>query len=275
MKKGSCGLLALAAFIWNAPQAEAEWHYKTDQAGADQHKTSYASHMFGQGGRDYTVVIRCQGRTLDAYVDFNENLGSDLRPVRFKVDQEAGVSEHWWPSKSGTAVFAETPSEFARALLRGSQAVLEVVDERGVRHKVTIALSGSARAIRPVLQDCGVTQRARHLQIEGVRRDVALDIEGWGPKQTQAFKGALKELGFYAEAEDAEKTDELFLAMSRFFDSYLARCEAGEDMGISCEDMRLVAKGGLDPSPPQPSRALTEVAPAPYRHQLITLKPGQ
>lgn len=274
MKNGSCGLLALAAFLWNSPPAEAEWLYKADQAGASPSKTSYASSRFSEGGRDYTVVIRCQGQALDAYVDFNEKLGAELRPVRLKIDKEAEVDEHWWPSKSGTAVFAEMPDEFARALIRGSRAVLEVVSQRGTRHEVGITLSGSARAIRPVLQDCGLPEKARQ-HVEGVRRDVALDIERWGPQQTRAFKGALKELGFYAEAQDPEKNDALFIAMSRFFEFYLERCKAGEDMGISCEDMRLLAKGGVDPSPPPPSRALTEVAPAPYRYQLITLKSGQ
>lgn len=275
MNQWRCSLLALAVLFLGGAQAEAEWLYKADQDKATRQKTSFASHKFSENGRSYTVVIRCQGQVLDAYVDFQEYLGADVRPVRIRVDKEAEVNEHWWPSKSGTAVFAEMPSEFARALTRGSRAVLEVENDRGARHEVKIALSGSARAIRPVLKDCDVAEQARHLQLEGVRRDVALDIEGWGPQQTRAFKGALKELGYYGSTEGPEKDDELFVAMSRFFETYLERCKAGEDQGISCEDMRLLSKGGIDPTPPPPSRALTEVAPAPYRHQLITLQPGE
>ena len=46
------------------------------------------------------------------------------------------------------------------------------------------------------MRDCGVCEQARHLQLEGVRRDVALDIEGWGPRRTFVSKGALNKLGF-------------------------------------------------------------------------------
>ena len=93
MRQGCFGLLALTAMLWNSPAAEAEWLYKTIQGSTGKTKTSFASHRFGGAGNTYTIVVRCQGSVLDAYVDFNEYLGANLRPVSLKVDKETAVQE--------------------------------------------------------------------------------------------------------------------------------------------------------------------------------------
>lgn len=265
-------ILATQFLSYTAIAASVKWTYRTDKDEMDDSKISVASAGVTKANKSYVVLIRCADGKLDAYVRFDTYLGNDSRPVRYRVDKRPLVNEIWLPSAKGTAVFADEDAEFARALSRGNQLLVEVEDFRGVKHRVKFSLEGAAAAIIPVLNDCGASIEAVHDRLPNVSRQVSLNVERLGPKGTEFGKEALKALGYYEGPIDSAKTDKFYIALSSFYQDYLDRCRAGKKVRTYCMAWRnsKYAEG----SKPLPSSALYEMAPKRIKSKLGKLRIG-
>jgi hypothetical protein len=235
--------------------------------------TALASYAEGMSKR--TACIRCAGAKLDVCFDFGEFLADDRVSIRYRIDKGPVANEEWFPSAEGTAVFANEPAELVRFLMRGSMLNIEAQDFRGQPHRASFDLAGASALLKAVLDNCGVSDIGMHLLVEGLRREVGLELERWGPKNISINKRILARLGAYDGALDTSIEPKFAIAVQRFYDAYISKCRDGELNGASCESLRIFWKAGMTPVMPPISAVIYERAPSDLMHEAGDLKMGE
>ena len=137
-------LLAAAPSLVLA-QAFGEWENRSGQA-----------LVIVDAGNAYgAIIVRCDDGDPSVYVDVGFALAV-RRPiaVRYRFDGGATVAGRWHPSSDGVGTFAPNGAEFANALARRYRLWFEAIDVAGTAHSAEFPLTGSARAIQPVLDAC-------------------------------------------------------------------------------------------------------------------------
>lgn len=263
----------IMAFVLEPHVASAQWKFRTEVDELDDVKITTASIDVGNLLEQDSIVLKCKNNYLEAYVTFATYLNNDEVLIKYRVDKGPLKKEKWFPSADGKAMFADEAADFARALARGNQLIIEAEDYRGSLYREKFSLAGSASAIYPVLQICGRGTQAPHERLSNVRRDVSLNAERMGPSTTENAKAVLKAMGFYDGEIDGTKNDQFFVALSTFFEDYLIRCRRGEVAGTVCRGWKILKFD--ERSTPLPSLALYEMAPEPYRGRLGKLKIGE
>lgn len=138
--------LIAAAPCFAHAQAFGEW----------EHRSGQALIIVEAGNNAYgAIIVRCDGGTPSVYIDVGFALAV-RRPiaVRYRFDNGMTAEGRWRPSSDGVGAFAPNAAEFATALARRYQLWFEAIDVAGTAHAAEFPLTGSARAIRPVLAAC-------------------------------------------------------------------------------------------------------------------------
>ncbi len=222
-----------------ADASDSKWTLDTKTDPFTDETVAIAVGSSGAGTNKNSAVIRCKGTEFSTYFNFREYLGNDLMEVRYRVNKEKVVEDKWLPSSKGTAIFAVDDAHLARLLMTGDSFVIEVTDFRGVGHTASFDLSGSYDAIAPVLKQCGVAEIGLHDNVPGLRLDIALDLERWGPRNISVNKQILASLGEYDGPHDSSIEPEFALAVQAFYDSYIERCRQKKISGTHCETMQI------------------------------------
>ncbi len=159
------------------------------------------------------VAVRCgSDKKFTVYVIFGEYLGNSRIDIQYRIDKGSVASERWFPAAGGTAVFARQERHLARQLMEGSMFIVSAVDFRGVKYVAAFDLAGSSNVIGPVLEYCGIPSTGMHQEVDGLRLEVSLQIERWGPQNVYLNKEVLSGLGEYDGPLDSAcpKTDKSY-----------------------------------------------------------------
>lgn len=238
-------------------------------------KISTAISSYSVGLAQRSAVVRCKGTKLEVYFGFGEFLNNDRVPVRYRLDKEPLAEEKWFPSAEGTAVFAGEDADIARLLLKGSTFIIEAEDFRGQPHQASFDLTGSKQTLTRVLQQCGVSEIGMDRQVEGLRREIALDLERWGPKNISMNKNILRALGVYDGPQDTTIEPAFAVAVQGFYDDYIERCRENKLSGTNCDSLHIFWKSGMKPIMPPVSAVLYERAPDELKKEAGKLRMGE
>ena len=226
------------------------------------------------GVREQMAVVRATGRRLDLYVDFGEYLSDDFVPIRYRVDKAAVANESWSPSAEGTSVFAAEPAELTRLLMQASVIVLEAQDYRGQPHRATFSLAGAGPLFQLVLDQCGISHVGMEKEIPGLRRDIAIELESWGPMTIASSRRILAHIGWYNGPSESRLDPDFAIAVQRLYDEYVRKCKAGRIRGVNCDSLQIFWNAGIEPIMPPVSAVIYELAPAALQKEAGRLKMG-
>ena len=218
---------------------------KTDPLTDEKVTTAISSYTVGLAQR--SAVVRCKGTKLEVYFGFGEFLDNDRVPVRYRLDKEPPLDEKWFPSAEGTAVFAREDADIARLLMKGTTFIVEAKDFRGQPHRASFDLSGARQTLSRVLQQCGVSEEGLDQKVEGLRREIALDLERWGPRNISTNKSVLRALGAYDGPQDTTIDPAFALAVQHFYDDYIQQCRENKLSGVNCNSLHIFWKSGIKP----------------------------
>lgn len=107
---------------------------------------------------DYpTLVIRCNNKKTEAYINFRAFLGSKNTSIAYKIGDNAFKNESWNLSTDGTALFAPANSAqaFALSLLNNAKFAAEAQSFSNGKMTGIFDITGIENAISPVRQECG------------------------------------------------------------------------------------------------------------------------
>lgn len=246
---------------------------KIDPLTDERVTTAISKYSIGLAQR--SAIVRCKGTSLEVYFGFGEFLNNDRVPVRYRVDKEPLVEGKWLPSAEGTAVFAREDADIARLLLKGTTFIIEAEDFRGQPHRASFELTEARQPLSIVLQQCRVSEAGLDQEVVGLRREIALSLERWGPKNITTNKNILRELGAYDGPQDSTIEPEFALAVQRFYDNYIQQCREGKLSGTNCGSLHIFWKSGMKPVMPPVSAVIYERAPDELRKEAGKLRVGE
>ena len=216
-------LFIVMVFATSLAIAQDKWSFEERIDELTDKKIAVASH---NPTRKTGVSVRCEQRTkrrgkFEVYFVFGEYLNRKTVPIRYRIDKGTLVEDKWWPSAKGTGVFASPGhgAEITRQMMRGSKVIVEATDFRGQRHRIRFGLAGASKAIEPVLQLCSISRIALHEKIQGLRKEISLEMELWGPKNIRVNKKILSALGDYDGTIDDKIESSFALAVQKFYDA--------------------------------------------------------
>lgn len=254
---------AVAATILCMGRANADWSVASSIDPLTGQAIATAASSYDDGGFIRSAVVRCTGTRLEVLVGFQEFLDTDLVPVRYRIDTQPLESQKWNPSADGTAVFASEQADIARAMLTGHQLIVEATDFRGVAHRATFELAGAQDSIKSVLEKCQISAVGIDQKVSGLRHEIALDLERWGPRNITVDKKILAALGYYSGGTDPVIEPAFALAAQSAYDDYVAACRAGRVLGTTCDSVRETAV----PVMPSLGEVLFDLAPPEFRRE--------
>lgn len=224
----STALFAIMFFATSLAMAQDNWSLEEKIDELTDNKIAVAS----LSTRNTGAYIRCQQSTkrkgkFEVYFVFGEYLNTKRVPIRYRIDKGTLVEDKWWPSAKGTGVFVSPGhgAEIARQMMRGSKMIVEATNFRGQRHRVRFGLAGASKAIEPVLQLCSISRIALHEKMKGLRKEISLEIELWGPKNIRVKKKILSVLGAYEGAINENIDNSFALSVQKFYDAKLLNCK--------------------------------------------------
>lgn len=257
--------VVLATLFLNAESpVAAQWHLSNKIDPLTDERVATASVTSVAGSSQRSVVVRCKGKELEAYVHFDEFLDRGSVGVQWRVDKGRLHSDRWIPSTDGLAVFPHDSEDFARALMRGSQLLIEAKDFRWQPYRITFSLAGSSAAIGKVLSSCGLELKAAH---PGVSHHVALEVERWGPSHINMSKRILAAAGKYSGPIDNVAEEAFYLAVEAFFEARVADCREELMVWTFCKTMRGAWSAGDKDYRVRVAAVLYELAPEPLKSE--------
>jgi hypothetical protein len=236
-------------------------------------ETRVSAQLIGGEARDNTTLtIRCVEKRLEALSTFDQYLGNDSRPVKFRIDQQLPEQESWSISAKGTAVFATESADFARQLMPAKKVLIEVSDYRGVTHRAMYEWVAGTEKIGEVLRACGRSTESLTSKVPGLRKDIALEIERWGPKNIEVKKRALATIAGFKGDINPDMTSDFALAVQSFADDFNTRCKAGKAKGDYCNTVRVLARAKIDNFPLWVGGAIYDQSPKAMQKEFDDLK---
>jgi len=231
----ACATSAGAATTWSFTQATDPI---TDQAVA----TAIAEYADGAWTR--SVVVRCTGKKLETFVSFGEFLNTDTVSVQYRFDKDPAEKGGWAAGGGGTSIFADESHDAARRIATGTTLAVEALDFQGQPHRAIFDLTGANPSVSKVMAVCGVSANGLEASVPGLRKEVALDLERWGPKQIGTAKQILAALSAYSGPMDESVEPEFATTVQKFYDGYVADCRAGGSFAHTCRELHLYWDSG-------------------------------
>lgn len=263
--------VAASAAAVQAPAGQA-WELVSSKDGMTDELTISAE-LLGGDTRDRTVLsVRCTGSVLEVLATFNAYLGTDSRPVKYRVDQHPPQDETWSVSEKGISVFALEEGHFARQLMGAKKLLIEATDFSGVALRTAYEWAPGGNQIAQVLTACKRPLQGLETTVPGLRKTLAVQLERWGPRNIQIYKRALAGMGGFAGEPDGQMTPEFALAIQAYLDSYSARCKAGKVRGRNCEIVKALARVHILDRELQASSVIYEQAPKSLQKEVANLR---
>ena len=100
------------------------------------------------------LMLRCQRDKTDAFVSWDEYLGSNNMKVAYRIDKEEAKSVWWNASSNGQASFIPKPISFIKSLEGKESIYIEDEKYRGGRVSATFNISGIEEVIEPLKKAC-------------------------------------------------------------------------------------------------------------------------
>lgn len=234
-------------------------------------KSVIAHSSYADGAINRTIAVICRSKEAVVHVDFGEYLNTSMVKVRYRIDSAPMVGSFWIPSASGTTIW-DNDASLMRQLMNGSKFTVEAKDFRGVSHLATFDLTGANNAIAPVLNKCNVSTIGLEKKFDGLRPEIANDLERWGPMHISQYKEVLRSHGAYAGPQDTIIEPAFAIAVQIFYDDYMSKCRNGKVVGKECKRFQLFTKSGLSPTLPSVGTVLYEQASSSQKRILGPLK---
>lgn len=175
------------------------------------------------------LVARCTDRRLEAYIDFASFLNStDAVPIRYRFDNGSLSQEKWSVSTDGTATFVNWPSDadFLRDAAKAVRLIVEATDFRGTSHRASFVVAGGRQPISSVLSACNLSITSLADSVPGLRREIAAELERFGPKQISTYKEILSSLSRFKGPFDSSLSPEFAIATQDLVDEYTKLCKS-------------------------------------------------
>jgi hypothetical protein len=275
MSKWGIGLL-LSILLLASPVANAssKWTLDTQSDPLKDQSISMASTSYNEGASSLGLFVRCGGNKLDAVVHFDEFLEhEDNVTVRYRIDKQALVETKWTPSATGDAVFAPDALNLAYSIMNGTSAfIIEAVDFRGQPYRASFTLVGAKDKIGKVISKCGYSLAPLDTTVPGLRHEIALELENWGPKHILAAKKLLSGEQAYSGSQDPKMDNDFALAIQKYYDGYMASCKNGDESDINCKVYREAVEAGESPDAPSVETVLYEKATGDLKDEINALK---
>lgn len=100
------------------------------------------------------LMLRCQRNKTDAFISWNEYIGSDNMRVAYRIDKEGAKNVWWNASSNGQASFIPKSISFIKSLEGKESIYVEAEKYRGGRVAATFNISGIEEAIKPLREAC-------------------------------------------------------------------------------------------------------------------------
>lgn len=228
--------------------------------------------VIGNGVNERNVLtLRCAGKRLEAFASFDDYLGNDIRPVKYRLDKADPIEDTWSISAKGTAVFATQSADFARQLISAKKLIVEVEDYRGVPHRAIFEWENDAKPIAEVLTACGRQIEGLEVKFPGLRKEVALEIERWGPRNILLKKQVLAAVAGFKGDIDSQMTSDFALSLQAFHDDYLVKCKTGKIKSSNCDTIKILLSGKKRNNVSDIGSILYDVAPKSLKKEVGNL----
>lgn len=259
MRLGAAAFAGMAALATSAHAQS--WRYEQSRDPLTDRPIYRAS----QTARSHSMNVRCKDDLLEVYLLIPGYLG-DVASVRYRFDQGELRTNTWGTSTDGSGVFAPGPGEFARSLLSGSVLHFEVTGEYGSPNLLRIPLAGSAAAVGPVLDGCGVPRTEIYTPEGTIWRRPVEAIDAVSRDAVINIAATLKALDLYDGPVDRVRRRSLYEALSTFYSTYWQACRNGQSLSRSCQTWLSERRYNEDADyPKEPLELLAEFISEPSR----------
>jgi len=248
-----------------------EWTFKESTDPLTDQKISTA---ILSNDDEKSIVLRCTGNKFEIYFEFGKFLSNSKVPVKYRIDKNDMVEESWYPSAKGTSVFSSESAELARNMISGKTFIIEVNDFRGQPYRSTFDISKCSEIVTKTLSNCGLKTINIRKSIDGLREEIARNIEKWGPKNISMGKRILTELKFYSGPINNEIEPDFAIAIQTFYDDYIKKCKDGEINGAMCKSLKLLSNHDKSKLIIPVTAALYELAPQSLKKEAGSLRIG-
>ena len=218
--------LALVAVTACLASAQDKWSFKEWTDDLTDLKVAVASYPITRNsGAHVSCEQRPKGRGMfRTYITFGEYLNDRMVSFRYRIDKGPLVEDQGLATAKGTGVTISYDAGVTRQMMRGYKMIAEATDFRGLSHRIRFSLIGAMEAIKPVMQLCGFSRIALHDKIQGLRRELSLEMEQWGPIYIKSSKKILQSLDLYDGAIDSNIESSFALSVQEFYDKQLSEC---------------------------------------------------
>lgn len=154
------GILFCLAALIAAPASATElgvWAYSKKVDEFTDETKHFAMVIVQLGPRSAgSMIVRCVDNDLEVLANVGQFLTTDGHvKIKYRFDDGAVVEERWGISTTGKFVFSPSPREFAGKLMAANTLLFRAHDYSGTAHDARYPMTGSAQAIKQVLNACG------------------------------------------------------------------------------------------------------------------------
>lgn len=116
----------------------------------------------GPFGRKPGLILRCQSRQFEAYISWNDYLGSDgghnsgTKEVTARFDAATPVSAMWFTSTDSTSTFAPAPQTLFKQIRAAGRLVAQVTPYNSGPVTAVFDLAGVEAATEVLRAECGI-----------------------------------------------------------------------------------------------------------------------
>jgi hypothetical protein len=146
---------------------------------------------------------------------------------------------------------------------------------RGQSYRATFELSGEPPEIPSVERASHVNEQVTTDRVTGLRPEIRLEIESWGPEIIRINKKILAALGRYDGTVDSTVDAKFALAAQSVYDHYISRCRAGKIKGSAICDCVQILANTEDAWVPRVTAVLYELSRRDLRQEAGKLSIGQ
>lgn len=118
--------------------------------------TDYITNRMGKPFRP-SIVIRCMEGKLEAYADFNSELGKDTTSVNTRVGNGEVVAERWRLSGDMMGAFIPNPLVLTKKMINEDTFFLKISPPYSNPLEATFDIRGLFTAIQPLAKACNIT----------------------------------------------------------------------------------------------------------------------
>lgn len=133
-----------------------------------------SSNKGGRPGSFVTLQIRCMSGQTEAFINWNDYLGSKAN-VTTRVGKLPMTTSRWSISTDSKSTFAPRPIEFIRSLVTANSLVSQVTPYNENPVTVIFDTTGLDKALEPILQTCNWSLDEEEVQLSNEQKNMLLE----------------------------------------------------------------------------------------------------